>query len=470
MRIGGHMDRDTKGFALWPRFAAAACMAVAIAGASLATSGSVAASNTSDPAITAFSVSAPCAGSLGVTDVITGPDGALWFIAGTEGASALGRVTTSGTVSVFPAPSGWLLEYVTSGGGSLWVSEFHGGAPYIGQWSSDGVLVHEYPVAGAAMVFGITWGPDAAVWFVSGTTSDSGGLSGGFIGRMTTMGTVTKYTLPASTSGLDNGGDSIVPGPDGALWFDLPPQGAVGRITVSGTVSEFALPGSEHGTSELGDEDLTAGPDGAMWIASFWTGGIQRVTTGGNVSTIAAPSSLSSITSAPDGDLWFTTAFGGAVADRMTTSGHVTASYALPPAYPTGDAPITAGPDGKLWIGVQRAIEQLDPSVAPGSTAPSPTPTSSATPAPSPCPTTTTAPAVSVPSTGGSSDSLMPARVSHTRSGVAVGRSQAVASAAEGAPQRLGGVLVLGAAIAITGYAGAVALVGRMRRTRRSDS
>jgi hypothetical protein len=110
-----------------------------------------------DPATYALSSSAQ------VRALTAGPDGAVWF---TEAnAPNIGRITTAGTITEYPLPSG------TTG------------------------------------VQGITAGPDGALWFA---LQDENA-----IGRMTTAGVVTEYPVPAPNTGPYG----ITLGPDGRLYF-----------------------------------------------------------------------------------------------------------------------------------------------------------------------------------------------------------------------------------------------------------
>src|SRR5262249_50433456 len=131
-------------------------------------------------------------GPLGIT---TGPDGALWFTEGIAG--KIGRITTTGTVTEFAAP--------TAKGGE------------------------------------ITTGPDGALWFT--------GVRGK-IGRVTTTGAVTEFTIPLGES--SPGG--ITTGPEGALCSpnrlvgkscDLPPMARLLN-------SVFPIPMPSRGASRPG--------------------------------------------------------------------------------------------------------------------------------------------------------------------------------------------------------------------------
>src|SRR5437588_6931221 len=76
--------------------------------------------------ITEFPTPAGSAGPIGIT---TGPDGNLWFTAGTD----IGRITTGGSATAFPLPTRCGHKFgcepfgITAGpDGNLWVTEFQG--------------------------------------------------------------------------------------------------------------------------------------------------------------------------------------------------------------------------------------------------------------------------------------------------------------------------------------------------------
>lgn len=243
------------------------------------------------------------------TDIAVGPDGALWYTnAGGIGQSSIGRITTSGSVTI-----------------------------YTSSLISD--------------ASGIAVGPDGALWFTNMTGGEYGT---GSIGRISTDGTVTAFNDP--TVQYPTG---ITSGPDGALWFcnsgSLSNEGSIGRITVEGSVSSFTDPTIGH------PADITTGPDGALWFTNSAstpgmtsnTGSIGRITTAGVVSDYVDPTIDSPffITIGPDGALWFTNSGGGPYGvgsvGRVTTAGAVS-NFADP--YVADPWGITTGPDGSLWI------------------------------------------------------------------------------------------------------------------------
>ena len=83
------------------------------------------------------------------------------------------------------------------------------------------------------------------------------------IGRITTSGTITRYSASAI---------SITNGPDGALWF-TGYDNYIGRITTAGTVSKYAAP-----TANSGLGGIATGPDGALWFTEETGFNIGRAT------------------------------------------------------------------------------------------------------------------------------------------------------------------------------------------------
>jgi hypothetical protein len=356
----------------------------------------------STPAITVYAVTPPgtSANQSEESSLTTGPDGALWFTwtFGMQAGYGLGRITTTGVVRTYRAPTGYTMDDIASGGGYLWVSETHDGDAYIGEWTTQGTLQQTFPVPGD-LGLGITWGPDGALWFTGATGGGpDGGPTGCFIGRMTTQGVVTQYSLPPG-SGADpasNSADDIIAGPDGALWFDLPTQASIGSITTSGTITEYPITGARMAVIGTVDQSLAAGPDGAVWAAAFWTDGVARTEAGGTVTVYPVAGTPSSVAPGTEGNLWLIT--GGDVVS-LSTSGDVTAVYPIP-ADLSVEGPLTVGPDGNVWFAAQGEVGRLEVSNPPPSASstaaplPSPTPTPSPTPLPSPAPTPTPPPSL----------------------------------------------------------------------------
>jgi virginiamycin B lyase len=198
----------------------------------------------------------------------------------------------------------------------------------------------------ASKPFGIATGPDGALWFVEG--------DGNKIGRITTAGAVTEYTIPTKTTfgNFSSHPQCIVAGPDGAMWFVEGDGNKIGRITTAGVITEF--PNFAGGWPQC----LTVGPDGALWISDqgpmgggkpTGDGWIGRITTAGVLTRFPLPRpnvQANFITAGDDGALWFGT--DANTIARITTAGVVT-EFTLPTPN-TVVFGITAGPDGALWF------------------------------------------------------------------------------------------------------------------------
>ena len=72
-----------------------------------------------------------------------------------------------------------------------------------------------------------------------------GSTASPWIGKITTSGTVTEYSLPKGNEPY-----RMIFGPDGNLWFTEyegpEKRGWVGKMTTSGTSTEYALPEGSH--------------------------------------------------------------------------------------------------------------------------------------------------------------------------------------------------------------------------------
>jgi virginiamycin B lyase len=109
----------------------------------------------------------------------------------------------------------------------------------------------------------------------------------------------------------------ITSGPDGALWYVDSNRNVVGRMTTAGSITEYSVCCSP--------QSITSGPDGALWVGM--SGAIGQMTTGGVFTSTQLPSCCSSIqgiTPGPDGALWFTE--GGCCENRI---GRITTAYVI---------------------------------------------------------------------------------------------------------------------------------------------
>ncbi len=268
----------------------------------------------------------------------------------------LGAAAASvGAITEFPLPGANLAptSITTGSDGNLWFTE-NGN---IGRMTPLGAL-SQFPSATGTW---ITPGPDGALWFTE--------TSQGRIGRMTTAGGFTEFTLPGNpppgagyTQPSQERPEAITVGPDGALWYTVQIfnrscvcvlGGKIGRITTSGAFTEFTLPtGGTRRTSPRAF-GIVSGPDGALWFTDTNLGKIGRITTTGALTQFNVPQgSPQGIAAGPDGNLWFTANFGqSALLGRLTPTGAFTEFTAA-----TGvdgvsvGAAIAVGPDNNLWF------------------------------------------------------------------------------------------------------------------------
>jgi len=186
----------------------------------------------------------------------------------------------------------------------------------------------------ASHPYGVTAGPDGALWFTENGANK--------IGCLTTAGSSPSMTSPWRKAGpsalrwdrtapcgsasfardrphhhrgrhqrvsdptAGSAPIGIVTGPDGALWFAENGASKVGRITTDGVVTEYPLP-TGHGAPI----SITVGPDGALWFTESdpTKHCIGRITTDGVITEYplaAVYGAPTGITSGPDGAVWFT--------------------------------------------------------------------------------------------------------------------------------------------------------------------
>jgi virginiamycin B lyase len=151
------------------------------------------------------------------------------FAAGMRG--KIGRITTTGAVTEFAisadncSPAG----IITGPDGALWFTEPVNGK--IERVTADG-KINEFALPDPdAQPWGITTWPDGALWFTEASCIRKPGprcVVGNKIGRITTTGLITEFTIPSDGSGPH----SITTGPDGTLWFTEYYGSRVGRLVL----------------------------------------------------------------------------------------------------------------------------------------------------------------------------------------------------------------------------------------------
>jgi streptogramin lyase len=155
----------------------------------------------------------------GPTDIAAGPDGNVWFSQRARGDGRIGRITPSGRITQFlvPGRGRYPTELAVGPDGNVWFGEAYTGyRPHakarIGRIDMSGAVA-EFPLPGEGVAGSLVSGPGARLWYT--TTIGHAGIG---IGSLTPDGVVAEpfclTALPCSTDA-----DSLVVGPDGALWF-----------------------------------------------------------------------------------------------------------------------------------------------------------------------------------------------------------------------------------------------------------
>jgi len=272
--------------------------------------------------------------------ITRGPDLALWF---TEAAAnKIGRIGTDGTITEFSlesvshgnpqsiasvqtlAPTGDVPEPA-----SLWFTRR--GA--IGRITTTGTITTFIIPGGASNdVYGIASAPDGNMWFTDRTTVA--------VGRITPAGQITEFNLPNAPGSGGLGIGAITLGPDGALWFVDFLNSSVGRISNGGSITEYPAPNLAGADPHAG---IAEGLDGAIWFAE---GGerVGRITTSGSLTEYPTGLAPAGLATGPDGNMWFIGGNGSVIAHSVP--GFPGAEGYRTPAAGSG---IVEGYDGALW-------------------------------------------------------------------------------------------------------------------------
>jgi virginiamycin B lyase len=218
-------------------------------------------------------------------DLTFGPDGGLWF----AGDQLIGRIDQSGHRETWATDDYGIPRAITVADGAIWYAAAFN-ATRIAQIDTTG-RTNSFVIKGPRApsdIYGLTQGPDGALWF-----TEEGYHAPDGIGRITIGGTYQSWSLPGHP-----GPTRIAAGPDGALWFTERNRSAIGRITTAGTLTEFPL------LASVTAHDITAGQDGALWFTTDSC--IGRMTTSGQATTwhVRGAAGLDGIVAAPDGSFW----------------------------------------------------------------------------------------------------------------------------------------------------------------------
>ena len=330
--------------------------------------------------------------------LITGPDGNVWFNAGSNGGLWLGKLdVVTGAITFYASgAAGYSSGYMASGAdGNIYYTVKSSSSPAysyllsVDPASGVSAIVRTYDTY--TRITGLAAGSDGRVWVTDGeydrvyaeavsagadstyyftqssTTSPDGIISGsdgnlwlqygGNIIKMTTSGQKTTYVIDAGVSV-----QHLVSSADGAIWFadsdGVTPR--LGRISGSNPVSYYEIPNT---ISNTGISDLVLGPDGAVWYG-YATGispreyRVGRATTTPTFSEFSITSTYKnpSLLTVAGGSMYYFERSAAATQTnyigKMTSAG-LTTDYLI--GYPTGltsftVANIITGPDGNVWF------------------------------------------------------------------------------------------------------------------------
>jgi len=199
-------------------------------------------------------------GQLAYGGIIRGPRGDVWF---TE-ESDVGAITPDGVVTDYPSaacsPAG--NGIATGADGRLWFGAACPGAPsrMFALDPANGKL-ESWAIASSLRLSpaGIVAGPDGALWFTSNQ-------NGGYLGRITTHGKLTRYhVLEGKYPAYSYAAQDIAVGPDRHVWYvrDLGYGSIVDNIDPFTLRIERFVPPPGYGRMN----SIIAGPDGRMWLS-----------------------------------------------------------------------------------------------------------------------------------------------------------------------------------------------------------
>jgi virginiamycin B lyase len=270
-------------------------------------------------------------------DIVTGPDGRLWF---TEYyAGKLGAITTAGVITEYPLYLDTVKPY-----GIAAVAKDSVAAVLEADGRVVVVPVHDIPSTGVTdPIFSsptsIVAGPDGRIWLTQAAI-------GAPLYALHYLGTSPSSAPFANPSSLGTLG-GIAAGPDGRVWYTDRTNNKVGACPPQGgDCVDFTVPTPGSEPTRIVD-----GKDGALWFTETSGNKIGRVTTAGTITEFPVPTAASqpfAIAAGTDGHVWFTERTGNKIG-RISPAGVIT-EYAIPTPG-SGPECITAGPDGNIWFG-----------------------------------------------------------------------------------------------------------------------
>jgi virginiamycin B lyase len=178
--------------------------------------------------------------------------------------------------------------------------------------------------------FGITVGPDDAVWFTA--------MDAGTVGRVGADGVAEVVAVPRGMPSM------ITAGGDGALWFTLNQKSAIGRLTVAGKLSTRPTP-----TPSAGPVGICATHDDAVWFTAIGADKLGRIPLNDAIQELDLPGKPHAVVADEADGVWVSLWGADAIA-RVSADGEVS-TFDLPPgSEPHG---LAVDRDGALWVALE---------------------------------------------------------------------------------------------------------------------
>jgi virginiamycin B lyase len=286
-------------------------------------------------------------------------------------------MTRTGVITEFPTPSSLAgrdsnpVDITVGPDQNLWYTDFYG---RIGTVNPFTHAIREFQIGSPqfqVFFFGITSGPDGALWFVANCC----GPTNGMIGRITTSGDVSFYPVAPGT------GPAVgIASYAGQLWYgatNLPERNAtfIQRMNTSGVVTaNFPIPTPYADPSRLVEasdgnlyftEQGAVGANGHQQPTHPEPGKIGRIDPSGNIAEFTVPNQVAfgdnpaGISAGLDGTLWFTEysyladdnfqQHGGNKIGRFFPATGTFVEYPIPTPYARADG-IVAARDGYVYF------------------------------------------------------------------------------------------------------------------------
>lgn len=286
-----------------------------------------------------ISVDVPTAGAglaLLASDIVSAPDGTVWTT--NVLSNSISRVaSTGGLATTFVTPTAGSPAGITLGpDGALWFTYLS--AAKIGRITTSGSFT-EFPIPSGTGAIDIATGPDGNLWYT--------GAGNQKIGRMSTSGAVTEFSTGALIPFF------ITAGPTGSnkLYTSFSGTNKIGIITTAGALSTVALGADVTQPWYI----RTVGND--VWFIEQKAGStaVARLVSDSTVQETVLPASNPTNITPAEGGAFYIMDFGGSKVLAMNASGAVTATYPLPQAAVAG----TMGQDGNLWLRASVKVLQM---------------------------------------------------------------------------------------------------------------